>query len=256
MYCERKCAFLVGIVFYVMIISCGIFIPEKQDIEPCPWEPESVGHWMRLPLTITPHKEVYRVGDTVRFSFHESVMLRDSNMRRNFDLSSFPFRPVHFMWRFEDDNETYFTPLSEENIILEERFRPELLSGRTGLGYRMWATIENDSFLAYSDVILKEPGKYISTWYDVYTVTVEAAGGDRSYAEPIEFEGKCDGHYFLIENYVKGESYLENYIPELKEIDTLYYNKLVLEGAERGSGLDRGNFSADHNAFFGFEVRN
>mgnify|MGYP000049655505 CR=1 FL=1 len=39
----------------------------------------------------------------------------------------------------------------------------------------------------------------------MYTVTSEAAGGDRSYAEPIEFEGKCQNHFFAIQNNLIGE---------------------------------------------------
>jgi len=146
MYSDSVRSSLLGLSFLIFLCACGIFIPEKQDIEPCPWDPEFVGHNIVLPLEVIPHKRIYKVGDTVRFSFHESVMVRDSNMKRRFDLSSFPFRPVHYMWRFEDGVNGFYAPLAEENIILEERFRPELLQSRTGLGYRMWATIENDSF--------------------------------------------------------------------------------------------------------------
>jgi len=254
MFCSRIYFILIGFMSILFIPSFGIFLPEKQDIEPCPLNPESVSHWITLPLTVSPNKQIYKVGDTVRFSFHESVMVRDLNMKRRFNMESFPFRPVHTMWRFEQDGDDIFFPIHGQNLIAEQRFRPE--AGRDGrsAGYRMWAVIENDSFLAYSDIILETPGIYISSWYDVYTVTLEGAGGERSYAEPIEFEGQCQNHGLSIQNTLVGDSHLQDYIPELLRLDSLFNGNLTLDGAEQRTELSRGNFSANHRAFFAFEV--
>jgi hypothetical protein len=252
-----KIAFQVLICFSVAVLlsSCGLFMEDREEIEPCPWDPDKVGHWITLPLKITPHQEVYRVGDTIRFSFHESVMLRDSNMQQRFDMSDFPFRPVQTIWRFEENTSNIFFPLLDlNNVVIEDRFRPEPVSDFKSAGYRMWAVIDQDSFLAYTDVILTAPGKYLSAWYDVYTATSEAAGGDRSYAEPIEFEGQCEGHGFLIFNTLVGDDHLSDFVPELLRLDTLFRGKILWDKARRGSGLDRGNFSTKHSGFFGFEV--
>ena len=254
MYSKILPKFLTCLLVAVLISACGLFMEDREEIEPCPWNPDKVGHWITLPLTVTPHQEVYRVGDTIRFSFHESVMVRDSNMKRRFDMSGFPFRPIHAMWRFEEYTNDVFGVLQDFNTIIEDRFRPEPVRTSRTSGYRMWATIEQDSFLAYTDVILTAPGKYLSAWYDVYTATNEAAGGDRSYAEPIEFEGQCEGHGFLIQNFLIGDDHLEEYVPELLNLDTLFDGKILYDKARSGSGLDRGGFSTKHSAFFGFEV--
>ena len=238
-----------------LLSACGIFNPEEQDIEPCPWNPEGVGHWITLPITVTPHKKVYKVGDTLRFSFHESIMVRDSNMKRRFDLSGFPFRPVHSLWRFEENSTDIFFPFEKSSFSnIEQRFRPEIVGDSRGKGISMWAITEQDSFLAYTDIILESPGKFISAWWDVYSATLEGSGGDRSYAEPIEFEGKCQNHSLLIRHNLVGDDHLSEFIPELIQIDSLFSNQLYFTGAEWGTDLDRGSTNVRQNAYFGFEV--
>ena len=233
--------------------ACGLLDPGP---EPCPYEhaPNNPSHAFQLPVDIVPHLRTYTVGDTVRWRLAESVEVYDRSTDRRFDLRAFPFRPVWAVWRFDDSGRVWL-PLLRDSVAIDARFRPQAIGDSRAQGYRMRATVERDSFRCEVAYPLRTPGRYVTTWYDVYKAGTGGSGHDRSYAEPITFEGRCDGFAFYIHNRVaSGPDHLDEFVPELKFIDEIHDGSLTDEKKQWQSEFGAGTFVIEREGYFAFEV--
>lgn len=92
---------------YLLILSLIAFWTcRDKDAEEfkksCPYELVYSGHYLRIPITISPHQLTYQVGDTISINTIFSDFVEDLGTQQTFQIEGFPFKPVSLLYRFYD----------------------------------------------------------------------------------------------------------------------------------------------------------
>ena len=89
-----------------MIISFHACIEKEiDDHADCPYRYKwSNNHYLQVPITVTPRKMNYHIGDTIVFSANFRDSIFDPNTDQTFKIEGFPFRPYSSLFRFQGDS--------------------------------------------------------------------------------------------------------------------------------------------------------
>jgi hypothetical protein len=254
----------IGITILLSIICLAAQCNDDDSIPVCEKAPDHPVQYFHPTCNVRPHKFQYKVGDTITFFTNTSDQFLDSASMSRFDMSPFPLRPVHSLLKVDVWNGSHEYGYAILPFHVDSSYKPELLPPRKNdQVLRMWA-IHNDSlgsFQAEVSFILSEPGKYISRWWDVYTVTKDNTFGDLTYADTIPLPDICEGHFFDIRSTFSDNDHFWRVLPEVTYIDTaLSFSTFSLYQSVRrgqlpsGHPLWRGERSLESMGFFGFEV--
>jgi hypothetical protein len=114
---------VILLILMSSIISCGLTDEEKAAREcnyPFIYEDR---HYFKVPLTITPHRLKYKVGDTLTITGNFSNKIEDINYEKIFEIDSAFFRPILTIQKFEYSN--YIGKVSgSTNILIDTIYKP------------------------------------------------------------------------------------------------------------------------------------
>ena len=127
----------------LLLVSCkdkGV----EEFKENCPYELQYSGHYLRVPISISPHKVQYKVGDTIHINTVFPDSIYDLGTKQTFQIKRFPFRPLSLLYRFYDSlnydsgyrlNTLNIDSIYDYNLFfsvnLTDGFRAKTLSTRT-----------------------------------------------------------------------------------------------------------------------------
>ena len=192
----------------LIFLSCQNTLLNKEEyFEVCPYELVfGRAHHLEVPISITPHKKTYRVGDTMNVKMFFSDSIYDLSRQTKFKIENFPFEPASQLYRIEEDAWQSGYRLNEL-IVDQERYNTRYNSqSRVSDDMRGFSVYENGFYRFEYDLVFDTPGNYIIMTSDQYEF--HAGSGNRSLNEEtnaIEFEGKCPDSNLL-------------YVVQLKEI--------------------------------------
>lgn len=211
----------------VMMYSCVFLNPGEEEIN-CPYEPYwGPVHFLHVPVTVTPNKRWYNVGDTIIFSSNFSDSLYDSNMEHTFKIEGFPFRPYSYLYRIQDDNVMSLGYGANEVHVPEENnpvFRP---AGIYTDAIYAEMVHRDDAYHFQIELVLETPGRYIFLQRDSYNdIRLTEREGNEE-ANAVQFEGKC-ANSFLLRIEQTGEDNMEYFYDELYILDEKVYRGMYM----------------------------
>ena len=247
-------------LFGITTCCLGFQCSDDEPIPDCERAPQDFVQYFHPTCEVRPHKLRYQVGDTITFFTNTSDQFVDSASGAFFDMSPFPLRPVHSLMKVDVSTNNHFYGYSILPFWVDSIYQPELLPiSRRDQVMRMWAVHHEREgrFRAEVTFVLTEPGRYISRWWDVYTVTRASEFGDLTYVDTIPLPDLCEGHIFDIRSSFVGDDNFQHVIPELIYQDSLYNGLHVsLRKFQFPSAhpLREGRRVLEWGGFFGFVV--
>lgn len=241
--------------FILMFSSCiELVLPTT---EPCPYETQYPGHWLKVPITVTPHQQVYNIGDTITFSTHFSNQIYDIGTQETFEINNFPFKPLTALYRFQNSLE-WDAGYRVNELIVDSIYNPDYNhSSNYADSFKARTLFEEDEYHFDFKLVLTEPGKYIFLQSDIYQ---EHVGGGLAHlnteADSITFEGQCERLSYAVCNVIEGETHLDDYEREMVHLDTAVFRKNLRSKVDGSLGpLGPGSIYVEFTGFFGFEVQ-
>lgn len=223
----------------------------------CPYDFDYPGHYLRIPITITPHKLAYSVGDTVFINTVFPDSIYDLGTQQTFKIERFPFKPLSLLYRFTSSS-TYDSGYRVNDLFIDSIYNHVYnYSSNYADGYRAYTIYEDNQYRFESRLILKEPGRYVLLFTDLYQNHNGSGNPElNAEADAITFEGKCPtiSQYYLCSMIDSGDDHLELFEGELVYLDEeVYRGKLgTIEGSI--GPLKSGSIAVEFAGFFGFEV--
>lgn len=244
------------IIIILSLFSCRIDNGVDEFKKTCPYEFEYTGHYLRIPITISPHKLQYKVGDTINIStiFEDSIY--DLGTQNAFKIEGFPFKPLSLLYRFIDNN-TYDSGYRVNDLRIDSVYNHVYnYSSIYADGYKGYTIYDNNKYKFESQLILKETGRYVLLFTDLFQNHIGSGNSElNAEANAITFEGKCPTlGYYLCSMIDSGDDHLDLFEDELIYLDEeVYRGKL---GSIEGSigPLKSGGIRVEWAGFFGFEV--
>ncbi len=239
------------------IFAIGCCSDDSSDFEEnCPYDLAFAGHYIRIPIAISPHKSVYSIGDTISISTVFSDSIYDLGTQQTFEIKNFPFQPTSLLYRFDGGAE-HSSGYGPNELHIDEIYNPRSFSSSMfANGYRADTRYTDGEYNFKSELVLKETGRYILLFSDMYQDHNASGNSDlNEEADAITFEGQCDAlKYFLCSMIDSGDAHLDDYEEEL-----IYLNEQVYRdnlGSVRGEfeAVGAGGITIEWSGFFGFEV--
>ncbi|HAY72108.1 MAG TPA: hypothetical protein DCX89_09485 [Saprospirales bacterium] len=239
-----------------LIISC--YDNDADEFKKnCPYELAYSGHYLRIPITVSPHKLQYKVGDTIQISTIFSDSIYDLGTRQTFKIEGFPFKPTALLFRVKNDN-AHDSGFRVNELKIDSIYRPYLwYSNIYADGFNGRTIYENEQYKFEIELILKEPGRYILLFSDIFQDYNASGNSDlNAEANAITFEGKCPTlPYYLCSMIDSGDDNLKHFQQELIYLDEkVYRGKLAHIGSNALDPLYPGSIGLEFSGFFGFEV--
>lgn len=246
--------FLFAFSIMLLAISCWDDDAEQFKID-CPYDLRYSGHYLKVPITITPHQLQYRVGDTISINTIFSDSIDDLGTQQTFKIEDFPFKPLSLLYRFTSEN-THDSGYRVNELHIDSIYNHVYnYSSSYADGYRAYTIYEDNQYRFESQLVLKEPGKYILLFSDTYQNHIGSGNGElNAEADAITFEGKCPTLPYYICSMIEGDDHLELFEDELVYLDEeVYRGKLGSIESSIGP-LKAGAIAVEFSGFFGFEV--
>lgn len=245
------------LIFLIPLLFSACIDRDAEEFKKnCPYELNYSGHYLRVPITITPHKLTYAVGDTIRISTIFSDSIEDLGTQQTFIIEGFPFKPTSLLFRFTA-SDAYDSGYRVNELKIDSVYEHIYnYSSNYADGYRAYTIYDENQYKFESQLILKQPGRYILLFSDLYQ-SYNASGNEELNAEAdaITFEGQCPTlPYYICSMIDSGDDHLELFEDELVYLDEeVYRGKL---GSIEGSlgPLKSGSIAVEFSGFFGFEV--
>jgi hypothetical protein len=260
-YIIMKYLMFIGFVF---LTSC--YDKDADEFkENCPYTLDYSGHYLRIPITISPHKLHYKVGDTLSINTVFSDSIYDLGTKHFFKIEGFPFKPSSLLFRFTDSH-SYDSGYSINELNIDSIYNHVYYySSNYADGYRANAIYDSDKneYRFESEMILKEAGRYILLFTDLFQEYLGSGNSDlNADADAIRFEGQCLDdkgkpllRYYLCSMIDSGDDNLEQFENELIYLDEeVYGGKLAHIGSDALDPLYPGSIPLEFSGFFGFEV--
>ncbi len=253
--------------YSVLIIFSIIFSCYDKDAdefkENCPYALDYNGHYLRIPITISPHKLHYKVGDTIRINTVFADSIYDLGTKHTFKIEEFPFKPLSLLYRFTS-NSTYDSGYRVNELKIDSLYGHVYnYSSNYADGYRAYTFYDGSQYEFKSELILKEAGSYILLFTDLFQEYLGSGNSDlNADADAIRFEGQCLDdkgkpllRYYLCSMIDSGDDNLEQFENELIYLDEeVYGGKLAHIGSDALDPLYPGSIPLEFSGFFGFEV--
>jgi hypothetical protein len=243
-----KYAIFLMFCLSLLVGSCG----NKCDFEKCPY---GGLYELRVPVTIVPHKVQYQVGDTI----HINTIFPDSfyytNTQQKYRLRDFPFKPVSLLYRITSDS-TYDSGYRVNELYIDSSYHHVYnYSSSYADGYRAYTIYENSSYRFESRLVLKQPGKYMLVFGDVYANHVGTGNSElNAKADSIIPDGQCTCITYGVYGVIQGDDQLNLFEKELVFLDNEVYRGELKHLGNFTGPLGNGGIVVELNGFFGFEV--
>lgn len=246
--------FLLLLSLPFLLINCG---KSNEEIfkENCPYDLAYGGHFLRIPITITPHQLTYSIGDTIKISTIFSDSIEDIGTQQTFKIENFPFTPITLLYRFYDGM-NWDAGYRVNESSLADIYQPYYnASSNYADGYRAKTIYENGMYQFEMEVVLKEAGRYVLVFSDIYQSHNGTGNSDlNAEADAITFEGKCPTLQYYICSMIDGDAHLGLFEDELVHLDKEVYGG-GLGTIENSIGpLRSGDVRVEWSGFFGFVV--
>lgn len=251
-------------ILLLFLFSFSCHDHEEEFKRNCPYELDYSGHFLRIPVTITPHQLAYKVGDTISINTVFTDSIYDLGTRQMFKIEEFPFKPLSLLYRFSS-SDSYDSGYRVNELKIDSIYNHVYnYSSNYADGYRAVTIYDADKsqYRFESTMVLKETGRYILLFTDMFQ---EHNGGGNedlnAEADAIRFEGQCladDGSpllgYYLCSMIDSGDDHLDLFEDELVFLDEEVYRG-KLGSIENSIGpLKSGSIAVEFSGFFGFEV--
>ncbi|MBP6184786.1 MAG: hypothetical protein KA479_07570 [Saprospiraceae bacterium] len=245
------------ILFLLLIFFTACIDKEAEDFKKnCPYEFEYSGHFLRIPVTISPHKLTYKVGDTIHINTVFPDSIYDLGTQHTFKIEGFPFKPLSLLYRFTD-SVTYDSGYRVNELYIDSIYKHVYnYSSNYADGYRAYTIHEGNQYKFESELTLMKPGRYILLFSDTYQSHLGSGQSDlNAEADAITFEGKCPGlGYYLCSMIDSGDDHLDLFERELVYLDTAVYRGNLGSIVSSIGPLKSGGVGVEFSGFFGFEV--
>ncbi|HFD31911.1 MAG TPA: hypothetical protein ENJ28_04250, partial [Gammaproteobacteria bacterium] len=192
--------YLILFLFPFLLIMCCKKRGEEYFREHCPydfaWNPagdvQYMFHGLRVPITISPHKLQYKVGDTIQIKTVFSDSIYDIGTQETFKIEGFPFQPASLLYRFTD-NDVYDSGYRVNELNIDSLYNSRYnYSTNYADGYRAETLYDGKQYKFESQLILKKPGRYILIFTDMYEEHLRGAPPEyNAEADAVRFEGQC-----------------------------------------------------------------
>lgn len=251
----RSIIFLAAITT-MMGVGC-IDRDAEEFRKSCPYELAYSGHYLRVPVTITPNKVSYRIGDTVRISTIFTDSIHDLGTGQVFKIEDFPFKPLALLYRYHNGLE-WDAGFRVNSVRVDSIYQPKYNTSSNYADQIKGRTLYGGGMYSFEiEVVLNEPGKYILLFTDLYQSHIGSGNSElNAEADAITFEGKCPTLRYYICSMIEGEDNLELFENEMVHLDKVVY------GDKLGSIHDRnstgiygvGSIGIEWSGMFAFEV--
>jgi len=242
-------------IFFILISGC-IENDSNEFKKSCPYDLKYSGHYLKVPITITPHKINYNIGDTIKISTIFSDSIYDLGTEKTFKIKQFPFKPLSLLYRFYNGMKWDAGYRVNELLIDSSYNHIYNYSSNYADGFRAKTTYENGIYKFELKLVLKEKGRYILAFTDMYQ---EHDGGGNSElnteANAITFEGKCPQLKYYICSMIEGDNYLLHFEDELVYLDNNVYRKHLGSNKNAIKFLNSGGIRVEFSGYYGFEVK-
>ena len=244
-------------IFLILFLIPSCIDDDAEDFwKSCPYDLQYSGHFLRVPVTISPHKLEYTVGDTIWINTVFSDSIYDLGTQHTFKIEDFPFKPLSLLYRFTSSN-TYDSGYRVNELYIDSVYHHVYnYSSNYADGYRAYTIYEDNQYRFESRLILKEPGRYILLFSDLYQEYIGSGNGElNAEADAITFEGKCPTlGYYICSMIDSGDDHLDLFEQELVFLDKEVYRGHL--GSIEGSlgPLKSGGIGVEFSGFLGFEV--
>jgi len=217
--------YLIIFLSFYSLSSCIDNDSEKFKKE-CPYEfVYGTNHKLEVPITVSPHKLMYSIGDTISFKTAFSDSILDINTQNHFLIKNFPFKPILLFYRFYDGL-NWDSGLRVNEYIVDSLNNPKYNFSGNRADNMQFETYYNDSKYYFElKLVLKEKGRYIMLLSDLYE-DWNASGNSylNDEANEIEFEGKCPLFAYNICSIIQGDSHIDSFTEELLFLDKEIYH--------------------------------
>lgn len=258
-----KYLYIIISIFLLLGLSC-----HDDDYEEfkknCPYELQYRGHWLRIPVTISPHQMQYRVGDTMLISTMFSDSIYDLGTQQTFKIEGFPFKPSTLLYHVVE-SESHNSGYSMNRLKVDSIYSPYFWnSSRYADGFRSETLYIDGMYHFQCELILDQVGRYVLVFTDQYENHIGSGNSHlNAEADAIRFEGQCvddEGKptlgYSLCSMIDSGDDHLDKFVNELIYLDDEVYrgNLRNNKGTAANDPLYPGGASIQFHGYFGFEV--
>ncbi len=241
----------------LIFLACNNSLSPEEYLEACPFELEyGRSHYLKVPISITPHQKSYRVGDTMNVKMFFSDSIYDLSRQTRFKIENFPFEPVSVLFRI-DNGEWESGYRVNELIVDQDRFNIRY-NQQTSVSddIRGFTVYENGFYHFEYELVFNKAGKYVIMTSDQYEVNGGSGNSDlNEEIDAIEFEGRCPDSNFFICSVIKGDPHYYDFIDELLYLENeVYFGKLTNIENKDDEYFGSGGIALDWNGVFCFEV--
>jgi hypothetical protein len=248
---------LLYISMILLLLSCCGESAEDKFARECPYPNIYTNqHQLMIPVTITPNKMLYSVGDTLHIDATFSNLMYDYNTKEKFVIKKFPFDDGVKLWKFENDT-SFQNGFRDNKFLMDSIYFQRIDYNGDGTDIVYVDFVEGDSGYAFNmKIVLNKKGKYIFQFEDfINRYTAEF------YDEKIlnyTFDGKCPTFGVRPVCMIQGDDHLSHFEPELLHIDKKVFfdnwGTIKIKNSSQ-SPFGRGTFAWEFNGTFGFEVQ-
>lgn len=217
--------YLLLSLFFILVAVSSCRDKDAEEFKKnCPYEIDYPGHFLKVPVTISPHKLTYSIGDTVFISTIFPDSIYDLGTQQTFKIEEFPFKPLSLLYHFSD-SDTHDSGYRVNDLFIDSIYNHAYnYSSNYADGYRAYTIYEDRQYKFESRLVLKEPGRYILVFTDLYQDHMGSGNAElNAEADAITFEGKCPGLGYYICSIIEGDDHLELFKEELIHLDEEVY---------------------------------
>ncbi|MEA3446718.1 MAG: hypothetical protein U9R19_18530 [Bacteroidota bacterium] len=242
------------LVFFIFTWFIGCV---DNDAGHCPYDMNYNGHFLKVPITISPHKMIYSVGDTIRISTIFSDSIEDLGTQQTFKIEGFPFIPISGLYRFYDGM-NWDAGYRVNELSIDSSYNAVYnYSSNYADGFKAYTIYKDGVYYFDFYLVLKEKGRYIHIMTDLYQEHNGTGNSElNAQANAITFEGKCPDMGYYICSMIEGDDHLEFFEDELVHLDKeVYRDNYTSVYAENSYGIfGTGDLGWEFTGTFGFEV--
>lgn len=250
--------YIIILLVFATLMGVGCIDKDAEEFrKSCPYELAYDGHYLRVPITIIPHKAEYRIGDTVIISTVFTDSIHDLGTGQVFKIENFPFKPLALLYRFYNGLE-WDAGFRVNSVKVDSIYQPNYNASSNYADQIRGRTLyEGEMYRFEIELVLNEAGRYILLLTDIYQeFNASGASELNAEADAITFEGKCPTLRYYICSMIEGEDNLELFEDELVHLDKeVYGDKLSSNSDKNRTGIyGLGSISMEWSGMFAFEV--
>jgi len=242
--------------FLFSLLACSNNISPEAYYEACPHELKyGQAHYLEVPITMTPHKKQFHVGDTLTVSMMFSDSIFDLSRETSFKIENFPFEPVTLLYKI--NNDSFESGLELNELVIDEKYNPRYNYRNTQASdFRAHSIYKEGRYSFEFKFVLQTPGKYFTAITDQYQENSDGGNkGLNKKTNKLQFDGRCPHGNFYICSVIQGDNHQNDFLDELIFLDKKVYNdKLARIENREAEHFGKGNIPIDWTGMFGFEV--